>query len=95
MCIMLILFVLAYTRAPLIQYRFFYYSYSFIPLMIPLLFSKQPEAGAYCFVASAFFIIRFFATLNGGAWDYAPVDNLFVQPITYYFTGDFSPYYFM
>lgn len=95
MALFLMLFVLMFSKAPLIQYRFFYYSYSFIPLLIPLLIRKRPEAGFYCFVASAFFMVRFFVLHQSSAWDYAPTLDLFVQPITYYFTGDFSPYYFM
>lgn len=94
LAILTMIFVLSFTKTPLIQYRFFYYSYSFIPLLLPLLFKDRTKISTiYQICISLFFIIRFFMIHNNSDFTYAPAINLIAQPITYYFTGDFSPLY--
>ena len=94
LAILTMIFVLSFSKTPIIQYRFFYYSYSFIPLLLPLLFKDRTKlAKIYQFGISLFFVVRFFLTHNDSGFTYAPVLNLLAQPITYYFTGNFSPLY--
>lgn len=91
--LLLTVFVLSFSKTPLLQYRFFYYSYSFVPLLLPLLFKEQRLSQLYQLVISMFFVVRFFITHNESTFCYASVANLIVQPITFYFTGNFSPLY--
>lgn len=93
MSLLLIIFILSFSKSPLLQYRFFYYSYSFVPLLLPLLFKGSKLNRLYQLILSLFFVARFFITHNGSAFHYTSVANLMVQPITFYFTGNFSPPY--
>lgn len=94
LAILTMIFVLSFSKTPIIQYRFFYYSYSFIPLLLPLLFKDRTKISTiFQFGISLFLIVRFFLTYNDSGFTYAPVLNLLAQPITYYFTGNFSPLY--
>lgn len=92
---LLMLFVLSFTKSPLVQYRFFYYSYSFIPLLIPLLFKKEPWESIYWTSASLFFIIRFFVSHNSSGWRYADVFSLCTETLYYYWTGNFHWMYLL
>lgn len=94
-CFMLMIFVLSFTKSPLVQYRFFYYSYSFLPLMLPLLVVKPPKNTTYWFVLSAFLIIRFFLIHNHSTWRYASVSDILASTIYYYWTGNFHWMYFL
>lgn len=94
LAILVIIFVLSFSKTPLIQYRFFYYSYSFIPLLLPLLFKESQLSNLYQAGSSIFFVARFFLIHNESAFKYAPAINLILQPITYFFTGNFSTLYF-
>lgn len=88
-CILLLIFVLSFTKSPLVQYRFFYYSYSFIPLLLPLLFTSAPWNKPYWTISSLFFIIRFFVTHNHSGWRYAPISDILTSTIYYFWTGKF------
>lgn len=87
--ILLMIFVLSFTKSPLVQYRFFYYSYSFIPLLLPLIIVKPPLNKTYWSVASIFFMIRFFVMHNTSAWRYLSVSDMLSSTIYYYWTGYF------
>lgn len=88
--ILTMIFVLSFSKAPLIQYRFFYYSYSFIPLLLPLLFKDRTWISKfYQFGISLFFVVRFFLTHNDSGFTYAPVQNILSSTIYYYWTGNF------
>lgn len=93
LAILVIIFVLSFSKTPIIQYRFFYYSYSFVPLLLPILFLKSNISGLYQFGLSFFFFMRFFIGHNASGFYYAPTINLVIQPIIYYFTGNFSSLY--
>jgi len=88
-CILLLIFVMSFTKSPLIQYRFFYYSYSFIPLLLPVLFIKSPWNKPYWTLFSTFFILRFFITHNQSGWIYASVFDILSSTIYYFWTGNF------
>lgn len=88
-CILLLIFVMSFTKSPLIQYRFFYYSYSFIPLLLPVLFEKYPWSKPYWALSSTFFIFRFFMTHNESGWIYASVFDILSNSIYYFWTGNF------
>lgn len=89
------IFVLMFSKSPLVQYRFFYYSYIFIPFLLPYLFSKQNYMNWYCGFVMTFFIIRFFLTYDTSSWRYASFIDILIQPITFYFTGNFSRFYLL
>lgn len=83
--LLLMIFVLSFSKSPLLQYRIFYYSYSFIPLLLPLLFARTRLCNLYQFAISLFFVMRFFITHNDSTFHYASVLNLMIQPIIFYF----------
>ena len=85
---LLSIFVLSFSKSPLLQYRFFYYSYSFMPLLMPLLIIKRPWNNVYWSLISVYFIIRFFIIHNRG-WIYATQIDLLSKNNFFYFTGDF------
>ncbi len=90
LAILTMIFVLSFSKTPIIQYRLFYYSYSFIPLLLPLLFKDRTWISKfYQFSISLFFVVRFFLTYNDSAWTYAPVQNILSSTIYYYWTGNF------
>ncbi|MCM1140044.1 MAG: EpsG family protein [Muribaculum sp.] len=90
---LLMLFVLSFSKSNLIQYRFFYYSYTFVPILVPLLISRGYWAKPYWVMVSVFFIVRFFLIHNTSGMQYCDVQDLLWQPIIFYFTGVFDPLY--
>ena len=91
LCLMLMLFVLLFTQNPLIQYRYFYYSYAFIPFILPLLFyrSNRNFDRLFCAVVSILFIIRFFLLHNTSGFPFASVSTICFMPFPYYFFEHF------
>lgn len=94
-CFLLLIFVLSFTKSPLVQYRFFYYSYSFIPLILPLLFTKAPFDKIYWSVSSMFFVVRFFVSHNTSGWHYASLSDIFSSTIYFFWTGNFHWMYLL
>lgn len=94
-CFLLLIFVLSFTKSPMVQYRFFYYSYSFIPLILPLLFTKEPLNKIYWSLSSLFFIARFFLTHNNSGWRYASLSDIFSSTIYFFWTGNFHWMYLL
>lgn len=94
-CILLMIFVFSFTKSPLIQYRFFYYTYSFIPILLPLLFYKTLFEKPYWFAISLFFIVRFFITHNTSGWKYLSVTDMISSTMYYYWTGNFHWMYLL
>ena len=93
-CLLLILFVLSFSQNPLIQYRYFYYSYAFIPFILPLFFYQKKFKRInydkiYCYCVSLFFIIRFFMIHNTSGFKFIPVRDIILLPFPYYFITDF------
>lgn len=81
MAIALMVFVLAMSRNPLTQYRFFFYCYSFIPFLLPMIFSKESFYGkVFNWVVPIFFIVRFFMLHGNTGWKYAPMIDILVSP---------------
>lgn len=81
MTILLILLVVGLSFSPLLQYRFFFFAYSFIPFIIPYLFREGSILSKlYCFAFSCLFIARFFLTFENSAWRYAPLDTIIFAP---------------
>lgn len=83
----LMLFVLSLSRIPLLQYRFFYYIYVFLPFILPLLFFGYNRLlnTLYCSVISLLFVFRFFFLHNNSAWIYYSMTELLLYPTPYYF----------
>lgn len=81
MAIAVMIFVLAMHRNPLIQYRFFFYCYSFVPFLLPLIFSKESFYGkVFNWIVPIFFIVRFFMLHGQGAWKYASMFDIIISP---------------
>lgn len=79
--ILLILLVASLSFSPLLQYRFFFFAYSFIPFIIPHLFKNGTIVSKlYCTAFSCFFIARFFYTFEGLTWDFAPLEVIVFAP---------------
>ena len=88
MAIALMIFVLSMSRNPLTQYRFFFYCYSFVPFLLPLIFSKDNFYGKiFNFVVPIFFIVRFFMLHGHTGWRYAPMLDILVSPFPLIFVN--------
>jgi hypothetical protein len=75
-------FVFMFYKNPLLQYRFFYYGYSFIPLLLPMLVSKRNKLSPLYYTGvSLFFIVRFFVLYDDIIWKYAPLTDVLFQPL--------------
>jgi hypothetical protein len=82
--VFLMFFVFLFHKNPLIQHRFFFYTYSFIPLLLPLLVSRENKSsGLFYTVVSVFFIVRFFVTYDNMVWKYAPLSDISFFPLPY------------
>jgi hypothetical protein len=80
----LMLFVLSFYKNPLIQYRFFYYSYSFTPLLLPLLIAGSNKLSRLFYEGvSLFFVVRFFVLYDNIIWKYAPLSDVLFLPFPY------------
>lgn len=84
------IFVLLLSGKPLLQYRLFYYMYSFLPFLLPFIVSPL---GKMRYVVDeiipTFFIFRFLITFNHQAWSYASLPDILSMPCLYYFV--YSP----
>lgn len=88
MAIALMIFILAMTRNPLTQYRFFFYCYSFVPFLLPVIFSKDNFYGkVFNWVVPIFFIVRFFMLHGHTGWKYAPMLDFLVSPFPLLFAN--------
>ena len=83
--LILLVFILAFSQNPLIQYRFFFMLYAFIPLILPLAsYGLRKEWHvAYSSLASIFFLVRFIAIHNTSGFRYADIWELLSLPIPY------------
>ena len=81
LCLIWCLFVLSLSFSPLIQYRFFFVLYFFIPIMLFLVFrEKMLLSKCYCTIICIFFVFRFFVTYNEGGFHYAPISDIIFMP---------------
>lgn len=73
-CAFTFLFIISFSFAPTIQFRYMFYLYSFFPFMIiPFMrHSCRIVRQLYCISVTAFFSLRFFFYDNWG-WEYAPL----------------------
>ena len=75
--------ILGLTASPLVQYRFFYYLYSFFPFIFPLfmrrftIFSKL-----MCLMFVVLLMVRFYLTLNN-IYEYLPAEDALLLPYPY------------
>lgn len=85
LCIAMSIFVLSLSAKPLLQYRFFYYTYSFIPFVLPLVVSQYSSNRKLIdMTIPLFLIIRFVLLHEHQVWHYAPWTDLIVTPFIYY-----------
>ena len=86
----LTVFVVCFSQNPLVQYRYFYYTFSFIPFLLPLLRLRSSRlAPWYQFGIATFFIIYFFMRVNQ-VFRYAPLDDIFFYPSWYLIIHPYS-----
>ena len=78
------IFILAMSKSPLIQYRFFMMSYVFIPFIMPyLIYKTNILHKVYLISLDLFFIIRFILLHNTGEFQYAPIIEIFALPLPF------------
>lgn len=83
----LAIMVLSLSARPVMQYRFVFVTYQFLPFLLPLLIPKKSVyRSPYFIIVGAFFIIRFLLTFNNSAWTYklTAIDML-TWPAPFYF----------
>lgn len=80
LCFVWCALVLGLTAAPLIQYRFFFIIYTFIPFIIFLVFkSNKVFLKLSCFIVVSFLIFRFYYNLNN-VFYYVPIGEAIFDP---------------
>ena len=68
------------SNSPLLQYRFFFYIYSFLPFVyITFVRRCKGMAKPICFVTVLFLVIRFYLTYDK-VFEYAPIDEVLTNP---------------
>lgn len=79
--ILLITVVGCLSFSPLLQYRFYFFAYSFIPFIVPYLFKVGTiYSKLYCIALSCLFIVRFFSTFEDLTWEYTSIDKIMIAP---------------
>lgn len=74
------LLILSLAASPLIQYRFFFFLYSILPFLFPLIMRKNLSwSKVICVIMSLFIVVRFFLTYDH-FFEYAPVDEALLYP---------------
>lgn len=62
------------------QYRYFMMSYTFMALILPLMFLRSKRfTKIYLLFIACFFFLRFYITFEDMVWNYAPVENVLFQ----------------
>lgn len=80
-CLLLSVFVVFCGKNTLFQARYFFYLYSIVPFVIPLLFKQNSELGkVYQFVLCLFMPIYFFTSFKTCIWQYADTIELLLFP---------------
>ena len=75
-------FILSFSSAPLIQYRFFAMAYIFIPFILPYaLYVTNKLTPYYLVTISVIFILRFIAAHNLGAFKYAEFSDIMLYSL--------------
>lgn len=85
MCLIMCLFVLSLSFSPLLQYRFFYILFYFLPFVLFIPFHKNLSLSkSLSFIVCLFLIIRFYLTYDT-IWDYVPIYGALLYPLPFYF----------
>lgn len=83
----LAIMILSLSARPLMQYRFTFVTYQFLPFLLPLLF--QPKSiwrNPFFIITGIFFILRFLLTFDGGTWIYKITAlDMLSWPVPFYF----------
>lgn len=79
-CFIWTIFVLGLSFSPLIQYRFFYVLYYFIPIVLFLIWRNNKSLSKlYCSIICIYMVLRFFLTYNTGGFQYtSPLNAIFL-----------------
>lgn len=77
----LLVFILSCVHNTLIQGRFIFYLYAFIPFVFPLAFkTTSPYNRYYCFSLSILMLLYFLSSFPGCIWHYAELWKLLLYP---------------
>jgi hypothetical protein len=87
MFIFLFLLIESFYKSSLVQYRFAFMAYSFMPFILPLLFyRKSIKKEVYNISSSVFFFLYFVLTFDKGDWIYNMSNiDIFIKPVFSYF----------
>lgn len=81
LCFVWSILILSLAASPLLQYRFFFIEYTFLPFMLYMpLYSKSTLLPYLCFCVVSFLIIRFFMTFNN-VFQYTPLEGALLDPL--------------
>lgn len=90
-CFVWSVLVLGMSVSPLLQKRFYFIEYNFLPFVIFLFFRHNPQLLKVVCICVVFFLeVRFYANLNN-AFQYAPFEEVLVEP--FFKLINFSPTY--
>ncbi len=80
LCFIWSVLVLGMSVSPLLQYRFYFMEFNFLPFVTFLLFRRNPKIlKAVCFCVVIFFVVRFYAILNH-VFYYVPIEEALCDP---------------
>lgn len=87
LCICMCLFVCLVSFSPLIQYRYFFYLYSFLIFILPIAFKDGSlKSKIYCSGMSYFMIVRFIFDLHKSQFHYADITSILFYPFPLLFS---------
>lgn len=83
----LAIMILSLSDRPLLQYRFTFVTYQFLPFILPLLFSSKSKwRNPYFLIVGSFFVLRFLLTFDNSAWTYKLTTlDMLTWPAPFYF----------
>ena len=80
LCFIWCVLVLGMAVSPLLQYRFYFIEFNFLPFLGFLLFRHNPKLlKAICFCTVSFLMVRFYASLNN-VFQYATIEEALAKP---------------
>lgn len=86
-CIMMCLFVRFVSFSPLIQYRYFFYLYSFVLFILPITFAVgKQKSKVFCALISIFMVLRFFISYADSVYTYGDIMEILFYPLPVLFT---------
>lgn len=88
--ILLFLFVVSMTGNELVQYRYSFFTYGYLGMIMPMFcYEKRKVTRLFYPIVSVFFVARFYLTFNNTSWVYDPIWKSLLFPEFYntFFVG--------